>query len=283
MAREIKVVQIKPSVTGLSEVVISGDFTQQFQGRFYLRADGDRKQIYDNPVHPAGYTAIVATSFSIVNNAKFSGTYTVYTPTTNAVGEKSSIFNGTTTTIRVNESLPTSSVPTDLTDGHLTNMTTYLIKANDVQYTIPPRQPFEDTFDVKLYGKDTQNWGEGYAENFLKLVSNFASIAPPPKPQDGQIWFDKNILAPKIWFLGEWHLFSGGSKQFKFTQPTPRKTWVIDHNLNIEAPFASIIQVFIDRGDGVQQIMPANIVYNSKDKTTITFSKAEKGWALLQT
>ena len=286
MARKIKISRIYPSDSALATFEIDGDFTQVFQGRFYLSEAGERAAIHTSATPPVGFETVVATTFSVVGNAKYSGTYTVHTPIDATPAEASSVFSNGKTQIRVNEDLNASAVDSDLTAGYITNISTYLLRVNDRNIVIPPRQPFENEFDVKLYGKDTLNWGEGYAQNFASLTSNFASITSPPNPEDGQLWFDVNIKKIKIWYDEAWHLLGGSgggnSSQFKFTQVEPASSWVIDHALDIAEPFIAITQVFVDRGAGAQQIMPSKITYDNANRMTITFSKAEKGWALIQ-
>ena len=287
MARKIKILQIHPEGTNLSAIEIAGDFTKLFQGRFYIDASGNRKNIYESASVPIGYESVIATTFSIIGNAKYNGTYTVHTPVDSTDAEKSSIFLSGNTTIRVNETIGTSSNPSDLTDGYITNISTYLIRINDVDIAIPPRQPFETTFDIKLYGKDTPNWGEGYAQNFASLVSNFSSNTAPTLPQEGQLWFQKDTKKLKIWFDNKWNDIYGGSgggnsSIYKHTQATASKTWTVTHSLSTEAPYVCIVQVYVDRGLGPQQMMPSNIKYDTADQLTITFTTLEKGWALIQ-
>ena len=286
MARKIKIFEIHPSEGMLGAIDVVGDFTKIFQGRFYLNDVGDRKQIYESATTPLGYEVVIATTFSIIGNAKYSGTYTVHTPIDSSLNESPSNFHNGKTTIRVNEPIGRGVNTSDSSDGYITNISTYLIKLNDREIALPPRQPFENTFDIKLYGKDTPNWGEGYAQNFASLLTNFSGILPPPLPEDGQFWFDKNSKKIKIWFDEKWNDMSisngGNSSIFKYSQEDAKKDWVISHPLQTEAPYICLVQVYVDRGVGAQQIMPSKITYDNENQITITFSKAEKGWALLQ-
>ena len=44
--------------------------------------------------------------------------------------------------------------------------------------------------DLKIVGKNFAGYGEIQNENFIFLLENFSSQAPPPRPISGQIWFD---------------------------------------------------------------------------------------------
>lgn len=48
------------------------------------------------------------------------------------------------------------------------------------------------TTDLSLIGKDYSRFGEIIAENFLHLLENFANDSAPPKPVEGQFWFDND-------------------------------------------------------------------------------------------
>lgn len=48
----------------------------------------------------------------------------------------------------------------------------------------------DSTFDLRLVGKNYAGYGEIQNENFLHLLENFANDTAPPRPINGQIWFD---------------------------------------------------------------------------------------------
>lgn len=48
----------------------------------------------------------------------------------------------------------------------------------------------DSTFDIRLIGKNYAGYGEIQNENFLHLLENFAGNTAPPRPINGQIWFD---------------------------------------------------------------------------------------------
>lgn len=51
---------------------------------------------------------------------------------------------------------------------------------------------FETTTDLTFPGRNVSGYGQVVAENFLHLLENFANTEPPPRPVEGQLWFDSN-------------------------------------------------------------------------------------------
>ncbi len=48
----------------------------------------------------------------------------------------------------------------------------------------------DSSLDLRLIGKNYAGYGEVQNENFVHLLENFASAVSPPRPMDGQIWYD---------------------------------------------------------------------------------------------
>lgn len=57
----------------------------------------------------------------------------------------------------------------------------------------------DTSLDIRLIGKNYAGYGEVQNENFVHLLENFANISPPPKPINGQIWFDDAGKKIKYW------------------------------------------------------------------------------------
>ena len=55
------------------------------------------------------------------------------------------------------------------------------------------------TTDLWLVGRNFPGYGEKIAENFLNLLENFSSPNPPPKPIEGQLWYDTDDLKLKFY------------------------------------------------------------------------------------
>lgn len=63
--------------------------------------------------------------------------------------------------------------------------------ANKVAIIIEDGVINEDT-SLKLPGRNVTAYGTAIAENFLHLLENFADDTEPPRPVEGQIWYDTN-------------------------------------------------------------------------------------------
>ena len=55
---------------------------------------------------------------------------------------------------------------------------------------LPPLTVDSTSTSLTLTGKGTPNYGEIQQENFIRLLENFSSSTPPPKPTSGQCWFN---------------------------------------------------------------------------------------------
>lgn len=64
----------------------------------------------------------------------------------------------------------------------------------------------DSSLGITLVSRTSKNYGEAFAENFVKLLENFANDTPPPNPLDGQIWFDKANNKFKYWSNNAWTL-----------------------------------------------------------------------------
>jgi hypothetical protein len=57
-------------------------------------------------------------------------------------------------------------------------------------------------------GKDVKDYGTIQNDNFLWLLENFAGTIEPINKVQGQIWFDKGTLQPKVYDGFEWRTFA---------------------------------------------------------------------------
>jgi hypothetical protein len=65
---------------------------------------------------------------------------------------------------------------------------------------VPDMPPGVNNIDtsLSLAGKGYPNYAEKIAENFLKLLENFASPIPPSNPIEGQLWYDTSDQNKKV-------------------------------------------------------------------------------------
>lgn len=76
--------------------------------------------------------------------------------------------------------------------------------------------------DLRFVGKNYAGYGEIQNENFLHLLENFANTSAPPRPIQGQIWYDSS--SKKIRFYdGTRFKFAGGA-EIGTTVPTGAST-----------------------------------------------------------
>lgn len=66
----------------------------------------------------------------------------------------------------------------------------------------------DNSLGITLVGRNFTGYGEFFADNFVKLMENFASSTAPANPLDGQIWFDSNLKEFKYWSINAWEPFS---------------------------------------------------------------------------
>jgi hypothetical protein len=66
--------------------------------------------------------------------------------------------------------------------------------------TVPDMPPGINTVDtsLSLVGRGYPNYGQKIAENFVHLLENFASAAPPDNPIEGQLWYDTSDPNNKV-------------------------------------------------------------------------------------
>lgn len=116
-------------------------------------------------------------------------------------------------------------------------MSTYTINKADgtVLVTVPEATINTTACSLALVGRRAVSYGEVTAENFVKLVENFAHSSSPANPLVGQLWFDKSTSTIKIYSDGSWRSImnvsasgaSVSSGQFISTVPTGTPPFVV--------------------------------------------------------
>lgn len=78
----------------------------------------------------------------------------------------------------------------------------------------------DNTTDLAFPGRNTTNYGQLVAENFLHLLENFANTTAPLAPTAGQMWYDSNdnVSQVKVYDGVSWLAVSGIKKSA--TRPT---------------------------------------------------------------
>lgn len=64
---------------------------------------------------------------------------------------------------------------------------------------------------LKFVGRSYVGYGEIQNENFLHLMESFANDAPPPRPLDGQLWFDTSTNTLNVYNGNNWSPVSAAS------------------------------------------------------------------------
>jgi hypothetical protein len=82
----------------------------------------------------------------------------------------------------------------------------------------------DNSLDLRLIGKNYAGYGEVQNENFLHLLENFAGISAPPKPINGQIWFDASSRKLKFWDSSSAQWRTNGAVESRTTAPTSAST-----------------------------------------------------------
>jgi hypothetical protein len=85
----------------------------------------------------------------------------------------------------------------------------YVVRRTDGNVQLIVQDGLTDSsLGVTLVGRSYSNYGEAIANNFVKILENFASTTPPSNPLEGQIWYDKNESRLKLWKTTGWEAMS---------------------------------------------------------------------------
>lgn len=280
--RKIKVQTINQAA---ATIVVSGDYTRIFQGKFYRNPDTEQTVPgYTTPV-PAGYSFIRATTFEIIGNVRFAGRYTVYSPISSS-DTPSSVFANGKTTIKLADVMPQilpGDPPTVTGDGYIVNCSTYLVSTFTGDIVIPPNVDIVK-YPVEFIGRDFDGWGEIFLQNIANVACNFAAPNGPANPFIGQTWYDTDDAQVRVWQGSSWELLNKESLgiTFRHVQSTASRVWTVNHMLNLKAPFIGICQFFVDEGNGPKMIFPSDVEYVNQNQMTVTFTNPEIGYVLVR-
>jgi len=90
---------------------------------------------------------------------------------------------------------------------------TYNITLTNGQLLVQIADGTKDTSysSISLFGKNYAGYGPELDENQVKMLENFSNITPPPSPLEGQLWWDSNNHAMKVYRkdIQRWEVTSG--------------------------------------------------------------------------
>jgi len=85
----------------------------------------------------------------------------------------------------------------------------YVIRrTNGNNYIIIQEGTVDTSTAVNLVGRGVPGYGGMIAENFVRLIENFANDYPPQNPLDGQLWYDTVAKRLKFWSNETWTNFA---------------------------------------------------------------------------
>lgn len=86
----------------------------------------------------------------------------------------------------------------------------YLVRKTNgsVLVEVPDETVNTTSTSVALVGRGAVNYGQAFAENFVKLTENFANATAPSTPIIGQLWYDTTTRLLKVYSGSDWDLLS---------------------------------------------------------------------------
>jgi hypothetical protein len=288
----IKNITISSTLSVPSIIEIEQDYTSIFHGKEWIDGTGSRSPYYTYDFDtgtavqtpPTGTVILVASTFEIIDNLKYSGKYTVYTKPSSSSLESSEFISGRTF-IRVNEALPAGS-GAELTSGVITHISTYLITVTGEQNLLVLEQGSNTSRPIELLGRFNNGWGEVVFQNQVLQAQSFAGTNAPVNPFQGQLWYDTTLDLLKIKRANGWEIVNSaffGGPPYRHTENAAGTTWVIQHNMNLPLPFIASATFFVDIGSGVYKpILPADVTFTDANTITATFSQAYSGYAVVR-
>lgn len=299
--RRLAILNITPSTTpGVpSMITVGANYTQLFHGKEWIDGSNNRYPYWtynttSGPFPPTGTGLLIATTFEIVENPTYRGTYTVYTKL-NSGDFDPSTFTGVNTNIRVQESIPSGVV--DLSAGYIANISTYLLNITGESSLLVLERQNNDDRTIELYGRQCTGWGEIALQNSLRTAQCFAGPLAPTtattgqRPLLGQLWWNTltntMMVKPTTADVNDYVIlnttFTGApGLSFRHNQAVASTTWTISHNLSAPAPFHVEASFFVNTVGGVKPILPLDVTYTNANQIVVTFSSAESGHAIVR-
>lgn len=79
--------------------------------------------------------------------------------------------------------------------------------------------------DLTFLGRNFAGYGEPQNENFLRLLENFSNSSAPPKPIEGQLWFNSTTKKINVYDSAQWK--SVANLEIKSTSPIGDKNFTV--------------------------------------------------------
>lgn len=273
-------------VVGPTTDNLSGDWTQIFLGKYYRDAAGNTLPFYSSASTPAGYTLVEATTFTVIDNPSYNGTYTVYTAT--EASDPSSWVPSpiqAQTIIKVNEPIGAPLISAHASTGFITNISTYWLAVAGGQAVVVPPRSIVENFSLDFAGRNFSGWGQVLFQNLVRQAQNFAGQDAPPNPFVGQTWFNTALNELRVWTGSQWNQIATtvAAPAFKHTQTPAASTWTVTHNLGAASPFIVDATFFVNVGGGsFKPILPSDVTFVNANQLTVTFTSPYSGYALVR-
>ena len=146
-----------------------------------------------------------------------------------------------------------------------------LYKTNGVKLTTVEDGKLNLTTDLQLVGKNYSGYGESVNSNFIKLLENFSNNSSPLLPLMGQLWYDSNNAALKVYTGTKWNKFVNAT--ISTNRPTDlnnEEFWFDSLNLKLYFKYANTFNL-IGPGSGVTSAASSSLLGTSK----VTASNAQ--------
>jgi len=93
-------------------------------------------------------------------------------------------------------------------------------KYNGTTVAVVEDGTIDSTLDIKLIGKNYAGYGEAQNENLVHMLENFAGPSAPPRPINGQIWYDSSAKKIKFYDQSTTKWKTSGGSEAGSSEPT---------------------------------------------------------------
>ena len=93
-------------------------------------------------------------------------------------------------------------------------------KYNGTTVAVVEDGTIDSTLDIKLIGKNYAGYGEAQNENLVHMLENFAGPSAPPRPINGQMWYDSSSKKIKFYDQSTTKWKTSGGSESSSSEPT---------------------------------------------------------------